>query len=283
MRKRNYQKKWRAKMDKDVTREEKYLKAILTGNKTIMPDPPLTRTEELLKQIAERPRSDEAGYDGLSAYELAVNHGFMGSESEWLESLKGSDGVDGAKGEKGDKGDTGATGAKGDKGDTGATGEKGAKGDKGEKGDKGDTGERGAKGEKGAKGDKGDDGVGISNIAKTSTVGIVDTYTITMTDGSTSQFDVTKGAKGEKGDKGDKGDTGATGAKGAKGDTGDTGVGIADIAKTNTSGLIDTYTITLTDGTTKTFVVKNGADGSGGEIETMTQEEMLDILNGGGN
>ncbi len=270
-------------MDKDVTREEKYLKAILTGNKTIMPDPPLTRTEELLKQIAERPRSDEAGYDGLSAYELAVNHGFMGSESEWLESLKGSDGVDGAKGEKGDKGDTGATGAKGDKGDTGATGEKGAKGDKGEKGDKGDTGERGAKGEKGAKGDKGDDGVGISNIAKTSTVGIVDTYTITMTDGSTSQFDVTKGAKGEKGDKGDKGDTGATGAKGAKGDTGDTGVGIADIAKTNTSGLIDTYTITLTDGTTKTFVVKNGADGSGGEIETMTQEEMLDILNGGGN
>ena len=91
------------------------------------------------------------------------------------------------------------------------------------------------------------------------------------------------GTDGAKGDKGDKGDTGATGEKGDKGDAGADGVGIVDIAKTNTSGLIDTYTITLTDGTTKTFVVKNGADGSGGEMETMTREEMLDILNGGDN
>ena len=90
-----------------------------------------------------------------------------------------------------------------------------------------------------------------------------------------------KGSDGTDGAKGDKGDTGARGLKGDKGDAGADGVGIVDIAKTNTSGLIDTYTITLTDGTTKTFVVKNGADGSGGEMETMTREEMLDILNGG--
>lgn len=45
---------------------------------------------------------------------------------------------------------------------------------------------------------------------------------------------------------------------------GDDGVGIADIEKTGTSGLVDTYTITLTDGTTSTFTVTNGAKGDPG-------------------
>jgi len=61
-------------------------------------------------------------------------------------------------------------------------------------------------------------------------------------------------------------------------------VGISDIAKTSTNGLVDTYTITLTNGTKKTFTVTNGKNGSNGEsMETMTREEMLDILNGGSN
>ncbi len=59
------------------------------------------------------------GKDGKSAYEIAVEHGFTGTEEEWLAALQG------AQGEKGDKGDTGAQGEKGDKGDTGAQGEKG--------------------------------------------------------------------------------------------------------------------------------------------------------------
>ena len=56
-----------------------------------------------------RPKSGEAGFKGyyLSAYAIAQKHGYIGTESEWLASLKG------------DKGDTGA---KGDKGDTGANG-----------------------------------------------------------------------------------------------------------------------------------------------------------------
>lgn len=33
------------------------------------------------------------GADGKSAYEIAVEHGFEGSEQEWLESLKGEDGA----------------------------------------------------------------------------------------------------------------------------------------------------------------------------------------------
>ena len=48
---------------------------------------------------------------------------------------------------------------------------------------------------------------------------------------------------------------------GEKGDKGDTGVGIASIAKTSTSGLVDTYTITYTNGNTTTFTVTNGEDG----------------------
>lgn len=103
---------------------------------------------------------------------------------------------DGAKGDKGDKGDTGATGPQGEQGIQGV---------------KGDTGD---------KGDKGDKGSGISSVVKTSSSGLVDTYTITYEDGTTSVFSITNGAKG---DKGDKGDTGEQGIQGVKGDTGETG------------------------------------------------------------
>ena len=39
------------------------------------------------------------GQNGKSAYEIAVDNGFDGTETEWLESLKGDDGKDGANGE----------------------------------------------------------------------------------------------------------------------------------------------------------------------------------------
>lgn len=39
--------------------------------------------------------STTTGNDGKSAYEIAVDNGFTGTETEWLESLKGSDGNDG--------------------------------------------------------------------------------------------------------------------------------------------------------------------------------------------
>jgi hypothetical protein len=55
-----------------------------------------------------------------------------------------------------------------------------------------------------------------------------------------------------RGDKGDKGDQGVQGEKG------ETGNGIASIEKTGTAGKVDTYTITMTDGTTATFEVTNG-------------------------
>lgn len=92
----------------------------------------------------------------------------------------------------------------------------------------------------GAQGSPGSDGVSIVSIDRTSgngAAGTTDTYTITMSDGSTSTFSVYNGAdgtmtfedlteeqkeslrgpqgiQGPQGEKGDKGDTGATGAAG---------------------------------------------------------------------
>lgn len=49
---------------------------------------------------------EEAGAleDGKSAYQLALDHGFKGSEEEWLESLNGEDGKDGQDGKDGTNG-----------------------------------------------------------------------------------------------------------------------------------------------------------------------------------
>lgn len=44
------------------------------------------------------------GQDGKSAYELAVENGFIGTEVEWLASLKGADGNDGIDGTNGQDG-----------------------------------------------------------------------------------------------------------------------------------------------------------------------------------
>ena len=52
----------------------------------------------------------EKGDNGASAYDIAVAHGFVGTEAEWLESLKGEPGKDGAPGEPGKDGAPGADG-----------------------------------------------------------------------------------------------------------------------------------------------------------------------------
>ena len=64
------------------------------------------------------------GVAGKSAYQIAVDNGYIGTESAWVASLKG---------DKGDKGDTGAQGIQG------IQGEQGPKGDKGDQGNDGFT------------------------------------------------------------------------------------------------------------------------------------------------
>ena len=77
----------------------------------------------------------------------------------------------------------------------------------------------------------------------------------------------------------------AQGSGSGGGGTGPAGVGIQSIAKTSTNGLVDTYTITLTDGNTSTFTVTNGATGPMGPqgpsaTFTATVENEVLILGG---
>ena len=158
----------------------------------------------------------EKGTDGKSAYQIAVEQGYQGSESDWLSSLKGDKGEKGNTGAKGNPGQDGADGKsayaiavehgyedseekwllslKGEKGDTGERGEKGDTGLQGERGEKGETGQQGVPGEKGEKGDAGVAGKdGFSPIANVVKDGSVITITITDKNGTTT-VTLTEGA-----------------------------------------------------------------------------------------
>ena len=128
----------------------------------------------------------EKGTDGKSAYQIAVEQGYQGSESDWLSSLKG---------------DKGNTGAKGNPGQDGADGksayaiavEHGYEDSEEKwllslKGEKGDTGERGEKGDAGVDGKD-----GFSPIANVVKDGSVITITITDKNGTTT-VTLTEGA-----------------------------------------------------------------------------------------
>lgn len=90
---------------------------------------------------------------------------------------------------------------------------------------------------------KGNTGDGIASIEKTDTVGLVDTYTITMTSGAEVTFTVTNGKS------------------------------ITTVTLTGTTLLTDTYTISFNDGTSTTFTVTNGR---GIDEITKTTEGLLD-------
>lgn len=63
------------------------------------------------------------------------------------------------------------------------------------------------------------------------------------------------------------------GVYGDKGDTGNTGTSITSVTKTGTSGLVDTYTITFSNGTTTTFQVTNGS-----EIESIEKTSTAGLV-----
>ena len=83
-------------------------------NSNVPPTPDLY--QQLLQKISEK------GKDGKSAYEIAVEHGFVGTEAEWLESLKGVDGKNGVDGLPGKDGKNGADGLSGRDGINGSDG-----------------------------------------------------------------------------------------------------------------------------------------------------------------
>lgn len=99
------------------------------------------------------------------------------------------------------------------------------------------------------------DAVSIVSIEKTSSEGLVDTYTIYYSDGTTSTFQITNGSDGKDGIDGKDGKDGLT-----------DGVSITSIEKTKTEGLVDTYTIYFNNGTSTTFEITNGKDGSPADL-----------------
>ena len=99
----------------------------------------------------------------------------------------------------------------------------------------------------------------VTSIEKTGSEGLVDIYTIYYSDGTTSTFEIKNGADGADGKDGENGMDGKDGV-----DSDDPPISIRAIEKTDTDGLVDTYTIYYTDGTTSTFQITNGADGQDG-------------------
>ena len=102
----------------------------------------------------------------------------------------------------------------------------------------------------GQQGPPGPAGNGISSVVMNADY----TLTINFTNGSSY---TTPSIRGEQGEEGEQGPAGADG---------EDGVGIASVALisgTHAPGTLDTYRITLTDGSTYDFQVYNGADGQG--------------------
>ena len=109
-----------------------------SGSEVVPPTPDLY--QQLIAKIDEKIASvhdganGKDGVDGASAYEIAVENGYTGTEAEWLTSLKGQKGERGEKGEKGDPGEQGLQGVPGEKGDPGEPGKDGTNGTDGKNG-----------------------------------------------------------------------------------------------------------------------------------------------------
>ena len=92
------------------------------GATPIPPTPDLYT--QLLKKLSEM-QAGANGKDGRSAYEIAIENGFVGTVAEWLESLKGRDGIDGKDGKDGADGLPGKDGTNGKDGKDGRDGKDG--------------------------------------------------------------------------------------------------------------------------------------------------------------
>lgn len=104
---------------------------VADGDTPISPTPDLYT--QLLKKLSEM-QTGANGKDGRSAYEIAIENGFVGTVAEWLESLKGMNGVDGKDGLPGKDGKDGLPGKDGTNGKDGLPGKDGRDGRDGKDG-----------------------------------------------------------------------------------------------------------------------------------------------------
>lgn len=94
-------------------------------------DTPIPPTLDLYTQLLKKLSGMQTGANGKdsrSAYEIAIENGFVGTVAEWLESLKGRDGKDGLPGKDGKDGADGLPGKDGTNGKDGKDGRDGKDG-----------------------------------------------------------------------------------------------------------------------------------------------------------
>lgn len=167
----------------------------------------------------------------LSAYAIAVKHGYAGTEEEWLESLRGPEGQQGIQGKPGPQGAPGTVSF------DELTEEQLAM----------------LKGPEGKQGVPGTDGVGIQSVEQTTTStedGGTNVVTVTKTDGTTSTFYVRNGSRGSTGPSGSDGQDGVSPLVSVSKITGGHRVSIQDADGTNSFDVMDG---------------KDGADGQDGK------------------
>lgn len=160
----------------------------ITRGTVDIPDAP---TGRLLLDTGDWIEPEEIISVGASAYAVAVDNGFVGTEVEWLASLVGADGQDGSDGQDGDVGPVGQQGPQGIPGDQGEVGPQGPNGADGDDGIQGIQGVPGNDGQEGPQGEPGIDGQ--------------------------------DGAQGETGSQGPPGNNGAQGIQGIQGPAGTDG------------------------------------------------------------
>ena len=157
----------------------------------------------------EENKEELKGDAGKSAYQIALDEGFVGTEEEWLASLKGKDGKDGADGQDGENGvDAEISSVTATVDDTSGTPQVvvelgGTPTNRtitfkfiGLKGRNGANGQNGADGQNGK---DGENGVGIQSIDFKETTEDGNIYTITLTNQNTYDFTVPKGEAGPAG------------------------------------------------------------------------------------
>ena len=187
------------------------------------------------------------GEAGKSAYDIAVENGFVGTVQEWLASLKG---------------ETGAPGA---------------------------AGAPGANGANGINGTNGTNGTSIVSIVKTGSSGLIDIYTITFSDGTSTTFSITNGAPGATGQ---TGSTGQTGAPGENGTIWQAGRNFAEFTEARVGDFfIDTDDYILYQKTASGWTIvmenygkpgQNGENGTNGSTPTISiNADGYWVINGG--
>ena len=221
--------------------------------------------------------AQKAGYY-LSAYQIAVKNGYIGSEAEWVNSLKGPQGETGAGlqvlGMVLVATDLPVPEKIGDAYFVGTTEENelyvwdgniwvNAGTLKGKPGSKGDPGRDGNPGEK---------GTGIQDIYLESSNENGNTYAINLTNGETERFVAPRGPEGPEGPGPGLPDVDEDGYlewdESRPDGEGSPGVGIEELVQTVSSGEdggTNVWRATLSDGRTSEFTVQNGKKGGKGD------------------